>query len=245
MVMQTKDLATESEFGLALTFSGVLRGMRRLAPVGLLSLPFGMAFRAAASNVDLTAMQSAAMSALTFSGAAQFASLDFFPGPVTFASLTLVALALNARHVIMGAALSPWVNQLSLRRRVLTLMWLSDANFADSQPALRGGELDLGVLVGGGLIFWLFWVLGTLIGAVGGTVIGAPETFGIDVVMASFFASVVVGMMATPTNGERPIVLPVLAAVIVSVMTLAWLPVGWNVIAGAIVGGTVSMVHDC
>ena len=52
------------------------------------------------------------MSVLVFSGAAQFAALDFWPGPVAFGSLALVVLALNARHIVMGAAL--WTHGLSM-----------------------------------------------------------------------------------------------------------------------------------
>lgn len=92
-----------------LSRKGVVTGMRRLFPVAIFVIPFGLAFGAAASEAGLHPAQSIALSVLTFSGAAQFAALDFWSDPIAFGSLALVVLALNARHVIMGAALSPWV----------------------------------------------------------------------------------------------------------------------------------------
>ncbi|MCA0964781.1 AzlC family ABC transporter permease [Salipiger bermudensis] len=225
-----------------LTVAGLQRGFRRLLPVSILIVPFGIAFGVAASKAGLTPAQAIAMSALAFSGAAQFAALDFWPGPIAFASFTLVALAINARHVVMGAALSPWVNRLSPGRRLLSVVLLTDANFADTQPALRQGERDLGILVGGGFIVWLTWVAGTALGTLGGAVIGEPATYGIDVVMACFFAAVVVGMTAGQTDRIGALI-PVGAAVVASVGTLTVLPVGWNVIAGALVGGAVAVVR--
>lgn len=222
-----------------LTAQGVLRGARRLFPVSLFVLPFGLAFGVAAVQTGMTPVQATAMSAMAFSGAAQFATLDFVGTAGAVSSLALVVLALNLRHVIMGAALSPWVNRMPLGRRVMALAFLSDANFADTQPALREGERDLGRLVGGGLMFWLAWVAGTMIGASGGAAIGDPATFGVDVVMSCFFAAVVIGMLAGKEDRWSALI-PAGIAVAVSFTTLGVLPVGWNVIAGALAGGTVA-----
>ena len=91
---------------------GIARGVRRIFPVAVFVVPFGIAFGAAAIEAGLTLVQAVAMSVLVFSGAAQFAALDFWPGPVAFGSLALVVLALNARHIVMGAAL--WTHGLSM-----------------------------------------------------------------------------------------------------------------------------------
>ena len=149
----------------------------------------------------------------------------------------MVIFALNARHVIMGAALSPWINQLPIGQRVLALSYLSDPNFADSQPTFQNGEKDAGVLLGGGLILWTFWVAGTAVGAMGGRAIGDTAAFGIDVVMPCFFVAAVVGKM----KGRKTFV-PVIAASIVSVVLLGLVPTGWNVVLGALAGGLTGVL---
>lgn len=89
-----------------LSFAGVRRGFADLFPVALFSLPFGIAFGVAATEAGLPAAQSMFMSVVVFSGAAQFAALDFIGSEISWLSLGLVVLALSARHIVMGAALS-------------------------------------------------------------------------------------------------------------------------------------------
>ena len=172
------------------------------------------------------------MSALVFSGAAQFAALEFWPNPTALFSVLLVAFAINARHIIIGAALSPWLNKLPLCKMLLTLSLLSDANFADSQPAFQSGERDAGTLLGGGLILWLNWVSGTAIGAMAGHTIGDLQAFGLDVVMVCFFA----GTIALRLK-DRSDIFPAGVASAVAVLTMGLVPAGWNIILGALAGG--------
>lgn len=218
--------------GTVLTTQGVKTGMVRLFPIALFTLPFGLAFAVAAKDAGLTDIQAISMSILTFSGAAQFAALDFWGETIAFGSLAMVVLALNARHVIMGVAVSPWINQLRTGQRVLTLSLLSDPNFADSQPSFRRGERDAGILFGGGVILWVFWVTGTVIGVLGGTAIGDTSALGIDVVMPCFFVAVVIGQLK-----GRVTLLPIAVASVVSVALLGGVPTGWNVVLGALAGG--------
>lgn len=241
MVSQSDRDGEQLPSDIRLSLDGVRRGAMRLMPMAAFTVPFGIAFGVAAIEAGLSLAQTIAMSVLAFSGAAQFAALDFWPSPIALGSLAMVVLALNARHVIMGAALSPWVNALPPRRRVLALSVMSDPNFADSQPAFRAGERDVGILLGGGLALWVAWVAGTIIGALGGAILAAPERLGIDVVMACFFAAVVVGQV----RGDRTYFIPILVASATSVTTLGWLPTGWNVILGAFAGAFASILrHD-
>ena len=222
-----------------LTLSGTLRGMRRLSAVSVFVIPFGLAFGIAASEAGLTKLQTILMSAIVFSGVAQFATLDFWQDSVAFLSLAFVVMALNGRHVIMGAALSPWVNHLPVWRRALVLAFLTDANFADSEAALRGGERDLGILLGGGVVLWLAWVFGTAMGALGGQAPGPLDILGLDVVMVCFFAAVVAEQLRAPS-----LILPVAIASVIAYLTAGLLPTGWNILLAAVVGGFVALATD-
>ena len=223
-----------------LSVAGVLRGMTRLLPICLFVIPFGIAFGIAATEGGIGPFQATAMSAFVFTATAQFAALDFLKDPVAFFSLGLVALALSGRHVIMGAALAQWVNQLPAGKRFLTLMFLSDANFADTQTLLQRGETDLGPLLGGGLMLWSTWVGSTAAGAFGGNLLGDTEAFGFGVVMLCFFAATAFGMVrSTPC-----LLLPVVVAIGASVIALPYLPNGWNIILAALLGGGVAAFRD-
>lgn len=219
--------------------SGVLRGMMRLLPICLFVIPFGIAFGIAATDSGISPIKATLMSSLVFTATAQFAALDFLQDPVAFFSLGLVALALSGRHLIMGAALARWVNRLPAGKRFLTLMFLSDANFADTQTLLQRGETDLGPLLGGGLMLWITWAGSTAAGAFGGNLLGDTDAFGFGVVMLCFFAATAFGMVrSTPS-----LLLPVIVAIGASVTALPYLPNGWNIILAALLGGSVAAMR--
>jgi 4-azaleucine resistance transporter AzlC len=223
-----------------LTGRGFRAGLLALLPIALFTLPFGLAFGAAAIDTGLSSVQVIAMSTLVFSGAAQFAALDVWMTPPSFFTVFLTVLAVSARHLILGASISPWVNGRPPQDRIFVLLFLSDPNFAHGSQAFRSGERDIGTLVGGGMILWFCWVVGTAVGAIGGSTFGDLTLFGIDVLMVSYFAALAAGNPRTRTN-----LAAAAAAMVAAVLSLSILPVGWNVVVAAIIGGLVgSFQHD-
>lgn len=219
------------------TRAGMVRGGQRLLPVSVFVLPFGIAFGAAAIEAGLTPDQAIIMSMVMFAGASQFAALDLWASPLPYLSLMLVVLAVNARHFILGAALAPYVNPLPTQHWFAALITLSDVNFAQSYQAMKDGEQDAAHVLGGGVVLWSIWAMSTTLGVFAGSALGDLERFGVDVVMASFFAALSVGMVP---NLRRAI--PVLVACVVAVLTLDLFPAGWNIIAAALAGGVVGVL---
>ncbi|WP_375573344.1 AzlC family ABC transporter permease [Ahrensia marina] len=216
------------------TAKGLVRGGQRLLPVSVFVFPFGVAFGAAAIESGLTIDQAMVMSLTVFAGASQFAALDLWQTPLPFLSLALVVLAVNARHLILGAAISPYVNRLPPRHWFGALMLLSDVNFADSYQAMKEGERDAAHILGGGLVLWSVWAVSTAVGVFAGTLLGDLERFGVDVVMAAFFAALAIGMVP-----NMKAALPVGVACAVAILSMPILPTGWNIIAAALSGGLV------
>jgi len=219
---------------MVLTLPGTIRGARGLLPVALFAMPFGVSFGVAALKQGMAPDQAIWMSLLAFTGMAQFASLDFLQASVPYLSLALVILAVNARHLVMGAAVSPWVNQLPIGQRILTLTFLTDPNFADSQPVFVNGGRDVGRLLGGGLVLWVMWAIGTVIGVMGGRSLGPLDAFGVDVVMLCFFTALVAGRVR-----QRRYWAPILIAGVAAVLLKEVMPEGWNILAAALMGGAV------
>ena len=238
MVRQSKNIGHGPT--ILLTWWGVTAGIRRLLPLAVFALLFGLAFGAAAVERGLAASSAVLMSATVFAGASQFAALDLWHEPIPYLSLGLVVLAVNARHIVLGAALAPWLGPLPRLKRLGSLAVMSDVNFAISLSAFRNGERDAGILVGGGLLLWSAWVSGTAIGALSGAWIGSLDRFGVDVVMAAFFMAIVAGG-ASDRPDILPGLMPILVAAAVAIATLPLLPSGWNVIAAALCGGLTGL----
>ena len=79
-----------------------------------------------------------------------------------------------------------------------------------------------------GLSVFVFWNLGTLLGAVGGNAIGDPETFGLDAAFPAGF----VALMA-PHLRTRPGLVAALVGGAVALVTVPLLPAGAPILVAA------------
>ncbi len=225
-----------------LSARGIGRGMRKMFALALFIVPYGMAFGVAAIDSGMSATHAVAMSSFVFSGAAQFASLELWSS-ASVVSLLLVVLAVSARFILLGASLSPWVNKLNRPQRLAALTMLSDPNFADSLNAFQNHERDIGRLLGGGLVLWAAWIIGTTVGAVIGETFGDLERFGIDVLMPSYFVALLLAGWLSDWQC-RHTWLPAVTACLIAVIGLHVLPPGWNIVGAAMAGGIVGgLIH--
>jgi 4-azaleucine resistance transporter AzlC len=221
------------------TRDGVLRGMREIAPLMLGMVPYGMAFGLAAVQTGLPPWQALAMSGLVFAGSSQFAALDLWQAPQNLVPILLTTFAINARHLLYGAALYPWLRGATAGERLPIVAVLTDSTWVYATQAEAKGERDAGVLLGAGALTWLVWLLSTAAGAYLGGAIPDPKKYGIDVVMAAFFAASLTGLWRGPATLK-----PWSAAAVAGLLGLWFLPTGWYVIAGGLAGGIVGVLTD-
>ncbi|WP_458524505.1 AzlC family ABC transporter permease [Onishia taeanensis] len=218
--------------------AGILIGLKRMAPISLFTLAFGLAFGVAALHRGLSGLEAVMMSGLVFAGPAQFAVLEMWGPEIPLVALIATTFAINARHLVMGAAIYPWLRHLPPRQRYLSLSLLSDSNWAMAAIDYQRGDTDnVGMLVGAGLALWLAWLIGTLLGVVFSGGITAPERFGLDVIMSCF-------LMAMLMTGKRDlwVLLPWGVAALATLAALEWLPANTHVIVGALAGGGVGLL---
>lgn len=212
-------------------------GFRQLIPVSIFVAIFGAAFGLAASQKGLGHLTATMMSLLVFAGYAQFAVLDLWAAQVPLFTLIATVFAINARHLLMGATLYPWLRSLSPAKRYGIMMVVSDANWAMSIQAFSKGKPGLGLLFGGGLALWLFWIIGTLAGLYFGSAIRDPKNYGLDMVMGCFLLSMVF-------EGDRDLRMFIIwiVAAGASLMAYQWLPENSHVITGALAGSIAGII---
>lgn len=222
-----------------LTLRGCATGVKLLAPLAIFVVPFGMAFGLAASQKGIDPWTAIAMSAIVFAGASQFAALDLWAHPLPVMAILVTTGIVNARHLLYGAALYPWIKPVPHLQRLPMLAVMTDLAWTTSMQAAARGERDAGILLGGGLLLWVVWILATAVGAFLATGIGDPRLYGLDVVMVAFFAANLVGLWR-----GRSDIAPWIAAAVAALAGLWLLPTGWHVIVGAFVGGIVGVLAD-
>ncbi|WP_432470538.1 AzlC family ABC transporter permease [Amphritea sp. HPY] len=215
----------------------VWAGFKQLVPISFFVIIFGLAFGLAATQVGLANFSIIAMSTLVFAGASQFAALELWGAEVAVIPLAVTVFAINARHLLMGATLYPWLRHLPPAKRYGVMLVATDANWAMSMQAFTRGEPAMGLLFGGGLALWSFWILGTWLGIYFGSAIQDPVSLGLDMVMGCFLLAMVVGGQ----KDLRIFIIWIVAAVS-SLMAYWYLPANSHVVVGALAGGVLGAV---
>src|SRR3954465_10076794 len=124
------------------------------------------------------------MSMIVFSGAAQFAALTVLTAGGGVVAAIAAGMLCNTRWLPMGFAVGPFLARSKLVR-IGQAQAIVDASFA---LASRGdGTYDRGVMIGATLVQWPAWVGGTVIGVLGGGVIGDPQGLGLGEKVGRFY----------------------------------------------------------
>jgi len=219
-----------------LTLASIGKGFWRLLPLSLFVVVFGLAYGLAAVQTGLSPVQIVFMSFAVFAGTSQFAALELWGTQISLLPLLITTFAINARMLLMGASLYPWLKQVPTTQRYGSLLLMSDANWAMTLNDCQQGKPNLGMLVGGGLAIWVTWMVGTLLGMTFGNLIANPARFGLDMVMGCFMLSMVLG-------GRKSLrmVLAWFVAALTGWLAYVYLPENSHVVAGALGGGLVGL----
>lgn len=223
------------------TRAGVWHGMKLIAPFCVSAVPFGVAFGAAAMAAGMTPAEAILMSAVSFAGSAQFAVLSLWTAvPLPVAAIVVTAFLVNARHIVMGAALYPHVRNQPQSRLLGLSAGMTDAGWALTLQAMLSGRRDLGILLGTIVLQWPVWVGGTAVGVLLGSSGGMDaKRWGLDVLVAGIFATSVVGL-----SKSRDVIWPWLAAAAGTAGALLWLPGNWYILVGGLAAGVAGLITD-
>jgi 4-azaleucine resistance transporter AzlC len=169
-------------------------GARKVAPFSIAVFGFGMSFGVLA-RPTMGSVAPIVMSMTTFAGSAQFASVSILSTGGTLAAAVIAAILLNARYGPIGVSVAP-----SLRgpwwSRFLRAQLVVDETWALSADG-RGGH-DPKLIVGGGLVLYAAWVVGTTAGVLFGDLIGDPARLGLDAAFPALFLALLVPNLDRP-----------------------------------------------
>lgn len=216
------------------TSSGVRRGLLLSQPLTPGVLLYGMVFGVLAGERGLAWLQAMLMSVFVYSGSAQLAVLQGWSQSPLIAPLVATVLVINARYVLYGASIQPWLVQATPRQALGSLFFLGDGNWALSLREYQSGYRDAGFILGSGVAMFAPWVGGTLLGYFLGNIVPAPATFGLDFMLVAFAAAI--GMSVWP---GRSGVAPALAAAVVALALHKLVPGGWSIVGAGLAAGAV------
>ena len=201
------------------------RAVRASATLALPTAALGVTFGVLAAPV-LGALPAIVMSAVVWSGGAQFGALTVLTGGGGVALAAGTGLLANARFVPMGIGVAPSLPGSPLRRALAGVL-VVDASFALAHQG--EGRFDPDVVVWSAPLQYLGWVLGTIAGALGASTLASPESLGLDALFPVFYLGLLVPELRA---AGRPLTVAVVAT-IVALVLVPVTPEGVPVLAAA------------
>lgn len=193
-------------------------GVRRGLPVGLGYFSVSFGFGAMAVSKGLTVFQAAAISASNYTSAGQFAGVSSIVEQSGLWVVILTQLIINSRYALMSLALSQRMGQkVGLLPRFLLAFSNTDEVFALAMA--REHALTVPFMYGLGLLPFIGWVGGTLLGALAGAVLPISVRTALGVMLYGMFIAIVI----PPAKREKSVALAAALAVLLSSL-FAWVP---------------------
>ena len=218
--------------------AATVRSSRRrlqLDGIGLIASTagFGFVYGLAAHAAGLSAIETSGMSVLVFAGASQFAAVGYILGGFSWLGIVVLTSFLNARHVLYGAALAPYIADRPRALRAVMAHVLTDEAFALSIAHFRRiGRADLwGYWWAALVVTFIPWNISAVIGSIVGGRIPDPSRYGLDVIFPAAMGGLAVGLI----TGRRELVAAIVGAVAAVAVGLAWDPAA-GIVAGGLLG---------
>jgi 4-azaleucine resistance transporter AzlC len=214
------------------TREGVWRGFVQAQPLAPGVALYAVVFGVLAGERGLDWLQAVLMSVFVYSGSAQLAGLQVWSDDAAVLPLVVTVLAINARYLLYGASIHPWLSQVPRSRSLPTLFLLGDGSWALAMREYAAGYRDAGFILGTGLAGFLPWVAGTLVGRLLMTGLPDPRAWGLDFMLPAFAAAIGISLWRGPRD-----LAPLATAITVAVPLQLWVPSGWTIVLAGLAAG--------
>jgi 4-azaleucine resistance transporter AzlC len=214
------------------------RGLAASVPLMVGTVPYALVLGAQAAQKGLSLVEVPLMTGLNFAGGSEFAAIQLWTSPPHILLIVAITFLVNSRHLLMGAALAPFLKHLPKRKVLPALFVMCDESWAlglaDAKRGAASGvqpAFSLPYYVGAALPIYVVWVVFTSLGAAIGPVLGNVEPYGFDMAFPAVFLVLLHGMWRGFRSAR-----PWLVSLLVAALTYLVVPGAWYVAAGAISG---------
>lgn len=211
-------------------------GLVAILPPLLAAVPIGTLFGAVASTHGLSPFGVLLMSAVVFAGGAQFAAIEQWASPLPWLAIVVGTGLINARHILMGASLTPKTGRFSAVQRALGFYVMADETWAMAERRAAMAPLTPAFWFGMVVPFYLNWVAWSVVGAVLGPLLGDPARVGADFAFTALFIGLVAGFWRAQRAPRSPLGAAILASAGAAALVKVVAGPPWYVPAGALAG---------
>ena len=207
-----------------------LAGLRDIAPAAIAAIPIGLLFGAVAVAKGMSPAEVGLMSVLVFAGGAQFAAIETWIHPAPILTLAFATFLINARHILMGASLSPKL-AMSRSQKFIAFFFITDEAWALSERRALHRPVTGAYWGAMGAALFVNWTTTTFLGAVLGSFLGDPARLGADFAFTALFVGLIAGF-----GRGRIMLVAVAVSAAVAALVHYYIGAPWHVASGALTG---------
>ena len=213
------------------------RGIKTCLPVLIGMIPFALILGVQGAKKGMSVLEMPLMTGLNFAGGSEFAAVGLWGNPLPSLLIILMTFMINTRHILMGAALTPYMRNVPLKKALPALFFMTDESWAmgiaDANKRRAQGlpAFSLAYYMGVSLTLYMMWVSFTALGAAIGPVLGNVEALGFGMAFPAVFLVLLRGMWKG-FRAARPWLVSLAVAAAVSLLSDG----AWYVPAGAAAG---------
>lgn len=211
-------------------------GARRALPIVLGYIPIGFAYGVLADKSGLSVFNSLLMSVIVYAGSAQFIAVGLFAAATAPLLIILTTFVVNLRHMLMSAALSPFVASWRKRDIAFFSFELTDESFALHSTATKDLNENKIEALSLNITAQLSWITGTLLGVFASGLIVDIKPFGIDYALAAMF----IGLLVGQCMGTVRVITAVLSGCIATALYMCGFD-QFHVIIATVIGATIGL----
>lgn len=214
----------------------VLAGAKRALPIVFGYLPIGFAYGVLAQKAGISIFNTILMSIVVFAGSSQLIAVELFALNLTPTSILMTTFVVNLRHMLMSAALSPYLHNWKKEELAAFAFELTDETFALHATRMNAGKVGKIETFAINITSQAAWVLGTAMGVIIGQQIAEIEPFALDFALPAMF----IALLIMQIKGRKDVAVAVLGGVLsVGLLLLGF--ESWHVIIAALMAATIGV----
>jgi 4-azaleucine resistance transporter AzlC len=219
--------------------SPLASAFRQALPIILGYVPVGFAYGVLAQKSGLSALNTLLMSALVYAGSAQLIAVGLFAAAANPLAIVATTFVVNLRHLLMSAALAPYLGRWNKTRLALFAAQMTDETFALHANRFARNETSPTETFGINVIAQSAWVGSTALGLAASTLITDVRPIGLDYALPAMFIGLLLGQL----KSRQHLVVAVTAGALSTALMLAGLGQS-HVLAATVIAATIGLgVH--
>jgi len=214
-------------------------GVIQAFPIMLGYIPIGFAYGVLAQKAGISAFNTLLMSIIVYAGSSQLIAVGLISAGTAPFSIILTTFIVNLRHMLMSAALSPYLQHWKKIELAGFAFELTDESFALHSTRFVNNDPEIEETFAINITAQAAWIMGSWLGIVAGKLITDIKPFALDYALPAMF----IALLVMQIKYRAQLMVAILAGLLSVLLFLTGLK-QWYVIFATLIGASFGVVIE-